>query len=580
MKSASSKMGRDKAQNAQRQIRLLGLVVVIVLLALTVRFFAWQDNRWDAVEVQSGVTEGYKDSAKQLLNGDFKAFVSDINHFGHPPGYPILLAAIFKVAGESDTAIQVVQIFCDAIAVVLLFMIAWELFPLSVALIAGLLAAVSPQFAYFPLLLLPDSLVVVPILLGIYFLIRARGDPRMMNFVIAGAFIGISCWLRANSLLLPLFLAATASLLVGRGKRLRAASAVIAGAILLIAPITIKNALVYRTFVPLSLGAGQTFLEGIADYDDTKRFNLPITDLGLMRQEAEWYGKPEYAQLLFGPEGIERDRMRIARGMAVVRSHPFWFAGVVARRGIASTRLDPVPVIAPESPVSHNFGDAVRIWTNDEAKYVSGDEDKYGTLMQSEVINVRPSYDYVFLQTLHLYEGRVRVKATDAGGERVLAAKGVDLVEGVAPGAQPTQIVVVPFVSGRESSVRFALESFAAPNSVILAVRRELIELGPSSYQWLRYVRIPLGFVQRVFKTAWILPLVVIGLVLLIRDREWLRLAIILAVPAYYLLVQSTLHTERRYVYVIHFFLLIPASVTLWRLASWLRKVRKRQTAS
>ena len=556
-------------------------ILVIFLLALSVRYLAWQDNHHDALEVQSGVTEGYKDSAKQLLDGDFKAFVSDINHFGHPPGYPILLAAIFRVAGESTTAIQVVQISCDAIAVVLLFMIAWELFPLSVALIAGLLAAVSPQFAYFPLLLLPDSLVVVPILLAIYFLIRARGDPRMMNFVISGAFIGISCWLRPNSLLLPLFIAATASLLVQRGKRLRAASAVIAGALLLIAPITIKNAIVYRTFVPVSLGTGQTFLEGIADYDDANRSNIPLTDLGLMRQEAEWYDEPEYAQLLFGRDGIERDRMRIARGVAVVRSHPFWFASVVARRGIASTRLDPVPVVARQPPVSHEFtvNRAPPVWTDDRSEYLKGDETKYGTHMQSETIAVRPGHDYVFEVGLQLRAGRVQVKVTDTNGN-ALAAKGVDRIEGVAGEAQPSRLVHVPFVSAHHSQIRFATANLAAPHSEIVAGPRALTELGPSSQQWMRYVRIPLGFVQRVFKTAWILPLVVIGLVLLIRDRDWLKLAIILTVPAYYLLVQSMLHTERRYVYVIHFFLLIPVSVVLCRLASWLHRVRKRQTAS
>jgi hypothetical protein len=79
----------------------------------------------------------------------------------------------------------------------------------------------------------------------------------------------------------------------------------------------------------------------------------------------------------------------------------------------------------------------------------------------------------------------------------------------------------------------------------------------PSSYQWLRYLRIPIGFVQRIFKTVWILPLTIIGLMLLVRDRQWFTLVIILAVPVYYLFVQSVFHTERRYVYIVHFFFLI-----------------------
>jgi len=545
----------------------------IFLLALTVRFLTWQDNYRDIWQVQTSVTEGYTDSARQLLSGDFKTFAGDINHFGHPPGYPILLAATFKVAGESITAIHVVQIFLDALAVVLLFVIALELFPLPVAAIAALLAAISPQFAYFSVLFLPDSLVVVPILLAVCFLLRARRDPRLLNFVLAGAFIGLSCWLRANSLLLPFFLAATASLLVERGKRVRAASAIIAGALLLIAPITIKNALIYHRFVPLSLGVGQTFVEGIADYDEAGSFNIPNTDLGLMRQEAAWYGKPEYAQLLFGPDGIERDRMRLARGFAVVRSHPFWFAGVVARRGIASTRLEPVPVIAPESPVSHDFSrrDLVVMWTMDVWEQINGDDTKYGTQMQSNVIRIRPGSDYVFRFPLKLETGRVQVKVTNASGERVLAAVGVDLVEGVSAQAQPTREMAVPFVSANEYEVRLAVANYASPHSVVLVGPRELVELGPSSMTWLRYVRIPIGLVQRLFTTAWMLPLTVIGLLLLIRRREWQTLAVVLTVPAYYLTVQSVLHTERRYVYVIHFFFLILVALTHYSLFNLVR---------
>lgn len=579
MKFASFKSGPDNAPKTRNyRLRFLCVLVAIFLLAALVRFLTWQDNYRDIGKVQTSVTEGYKDSARQLVAGDFRTFVSDVNHFGHPPGYPIVLAVIFKVAGESNTAIQSVQILCDVTAVVLLFMIAWELFPFMVAVIAGLLAAVSPQFAYFSVLLLPDSLVVVPILLGVYLLLRARRNPRLLNFVVAGACIGLSCWLRANSLLLPLFLAGTAALLVERPKRLRAAAAVIAGALLLIAPITIKNALVYHRFVPLSLGAGQTLVEGIADYDEGGRFNIPNTDLGLMRQEALWYGKPEYAQLLFGRDGIERDRMRLGRGFAVIRSNPFWFASVMTRRGIASTRLEPVPVLASESPVSHDLTSVDTVWTHEGWGLIRGDETKNGMQRSSEVIDVITGADYVFYVPLKLEQGRVQVKVTNATGDRVLASQGVDLVEGVSAQDQPLLNLAIPFVSGDESGVRLNIANFASPHPVVTLGPSKLVELGPSSRQWLRYVRIPIGFVQRIFKTAWILPLVVVGLVLLIRKRQWRTLAIILTVPAYYLVVQSVLHTERRYVYVIHFFFLILVGVTLSWLVSLLRKGRRPQT--
>ena len=562
---------------SKRQLLLPCLCVF--LAALGVRFLTWQDNRYEIWKVQTSVTDGYKDSARQLVAGDLGSFVGDINHLGHPPGYSILLAGIFKVAGESDAAIHVVQIVCDAAAAVLLFLIALELVSLTAATIAGLLAAISPQFAYFSTLLLPDSLAVVPILLAVYFLIRGRKQKRVVHFALAGALIGVSCWLRANAILLAPFFALASVLIVDGRMRMRAAAAIVAGAVVVIAPVTIKNAIVFQRFIPISLGAGQTLLEGIADYDESRRFNIPITDLGIMRQEAEWYGKPEYAHLLFGVDGVERDQMRLGRGFAVIRANPVWFASVVVRRGLDSTRLDPVPVLASESPVSHDFTRTPDTITDDWLR-IHGDERNYGTQHAWEPVSVKKNTDYVFYLPLKLEEGRVLVKVTDASQRKVLASMGVDVVEGVPAQKQPRTNLAIPFVSAAESRVGLVIANNAAPNSVINVGPGELVELGPSANQWLRYVRIPIGFVQRIFKTAWMLPLIVIGLVLLMRERQWITLLTIMMVPLYYLIVQSLLHTERRYVYVLHFFFLILAAHTITQVLSLARrKVRKPQTA-
>ena len=96
-----------------------------------------------------------------------------------------------------------------------------------------------------------------------------------------------------------------------RGLRLRFASALIAGALAVIVPVTIKNWVVFGHFVPLSLGAGQTLLEGIADYDTEKQLGIPQTDLGIMRQEAQWYQRRNMAML--SVPWIKRERMRRAR---------------------------------------------------------------------------------------------------------------------------------------------------------------------------------------------------------------------------------------------------------------------------
>ena len=568
--------------------RLLVICAVIFLVAFGVRFLSWQDNRRDVWRVETFVTAGYKESAHKLVHGELRAFVSDLDDMAHPPGYSILLAGIFKVFGESDTAIEFVQILCDSLAAVFVFLIAGELMSGRIAVVAGILAALSPQFAYYSVLLLPDSLAVLPILVAVYFLIRAIKRPRLRSFALAGVFIGLSCWLRANALLLAPILACLVPLLLARGRRLRYSLALVFGAAILIAPITIKNAIVFHRFIPLSLGAGQKLLEGIAEYDQG-RFGIPKTDLGIMRQEAAMYQRPNYALVLFGPDGIERDRLRIRRGLSVVGAHPVWYSGVMFRRAVSFFKLARVPITNAEAPVSHALEtNTAPAWTNSPSELIANpgfvsaaakaalsgdaqklriesDETKYGVQIASPSIAVTKYHDYLLRLPLKLEDGRVMVRVTDAKQNAVLAATDVDLNEGLTSLDQPVNNLALPFVTGNESQicVSFGNNAPVSARSVAEIGRLELFDLGPSSQAWMRYIRFPIRALQKFFVTAAVLPCVILGIFALLWTRNLRRLILLLLVPAYYVIFQSALHTERRYVIAIHYFTLILAAVFL-----------------
>ena len=100
---------------------------------------------------------------------------------------------------------------------------------------------------------------------------------------------------------------------------------------------------------------------------------------------------------------------------------------------------------------------------------------------------------------------------------------------------------------------------------VVEVGRVELFELGAASHTWTRVPRFIVSAIQKLFITAIILPLVIIGVVLLARARRWPSLALLLVVPVYYFCVQSAVHTEYRYVLAIHYFLFVLAAVTLHR---------------
>lgn len=569
--------------SSTRVSRFLIVCLIVFSVAFGVRYLSWQDNHLNVSKVETSVTSEYKDSTQQLLRGDLRAFATDLNHMEHPPGYSILLAGLFKLFGDSDKAIQLMQMIADSAAAVFVFLIAAELFSINLAAIAGILAAFSPQFAYGSVLLLPDSICVLPILIAIYFLIRAVKQPRLLTFAIAGAFVGVSCWLRANALLLAPFLVSFAPLLLKRGARWRNSSALVLSAAIVVAPITIKNAILLHRFIPLSLGAGQKLLQGIAEYDQG-RFNIPKTDLGIQRQEAVMYNRPDYALELFGPDGIERDRWRIKRGVKVIAARPVWYAGVMARRGISFFRLARVPITAVAPPVSHNFDSArdKAIWTNSPAELVAhagfvspaaktalssdgqtlrieSDETKYGDQFVSSSINIEKHHDYLMRLPLKLEDGRVIVKVTDGTRARLLASENIDLHEEFGGPDQPVTSVEIPFGTGNESQVCVTVANNAPESSRSIAEigRLELFELGPSSHEWMRYVRFPIHIVQQLFVTAAIVPLVILGIAALLWTRNSRALLLLLVVPAYYVIFQSALHTERRYVIAIHYFLLI-----------------------
>jgi 4-amino-4-deoxy-L-arabinose transferase-like glycosyltransferase len=332
--------------------------LAVFAVALCVRLLTWQETRLEVGKVQAVVTAGYRRDARLLLEGGWRSFFSrasplaNPDSLGHPPGYPVLLALLAKTIGDADARVQLFQIACDALACVLLFLVVAELLNLPTALVAGLLAAASPQLAWNSMLLLPDSLAALPILFAVYCLARALKRPRVAWVIAAGAAAGVSCWLRANALLLAPFLGVFVFIIFDRANRSRLAASLLAGALAVVGALTIRNAIVFRHFVPVSLGAGQTLLEGIGDYDPAGRYGVPSTDDEIMRQEADAARRPDYNDTLLGADGIARERLRLRRGLAVIRAHPFWFATVILRRAASMLRLERARRVSAEPPAA------------------------------------------------------------------------------------------------------------------------------------------------------------------------------------------------------------------------------------
>ena len=568
------------------------------------------------------LTARYKEEAQFLLAGDFTSFVkgsktqADAMILTHPPGYPIVMAVIYKISGNSDAALRLFQIGCEAVTSVLVFLIAARLIPRGAALLAGLLAAVAPQLAFRSLVILPESLSSLPLVAAILLIVKAVEDGSVRKMILAGGLIGVSCWLRADSLLLPIFVCAMLPLLLPRGQRRRYAMAMIGGAAIVIAPMTMRNALVFRSFVPVALGTGVTLCQGIADYDVEQRFGLSPTDVGTNVQEAQWAGRPDYAAELYRPDGIERERARIARAWSVIRSDPTWFVGTMVRRMVMMLKYEPVSIISAEPTVLHSLEttkDTPLVWSRSPHELLSesqisgsarasltGESDVTLRLESDETANaiqlvtnpipVRQNFDYVLTLPVKPQQGRVSITLRPVGRSQILASAALpDSLERVPYTNAFAPAIQIPFVSLNHDQVQLAIANVEspAPRAILDIGRTQLVELGPASFLWTRYPRILLKTVQKLFVARYFLPLTIIGVILLAVHRRRVALTLILTLPLYYLFSHAPLHFEYRYILPVYFFWFILAGLAIYwmglmfmRLVSWLAGAYARTKAA
>jgi len=593
-------MTRERQRNARlakaRGWRILLACLIISLTGVSVRLLHWQDNRIPIFA--NGMAEEYKANARLLLSGEVSLFVrglqppQDTNILAHPPGYPILIWLVFKLFGSSDAAMRGVNVACDVLAAVLIFFIAAQFLSQGVAFVAGLLVALSPQLAFHSIILLPESIAVLPILCAVYLIIRASRNPRLSTIALAGLCVGLSCWLRSNGLLLAPFLTLLMPVLFERGSRLRYALVLVATAFIVIAPITIRNLIVFHRFVPVSLGAGVTMVEGIADYDREKKFGLPATDHGVMRMESGAHNRTDYLNGLFYPDGIEREKTRMARGLAVIRSNPGWFAGAMLKRATMMLRHERVDIVQAEPAITHSLeatNEQSPVWMKSAAQWSANDiaaasqskvslaeDNQHLQIVYEEAgsgrpalnafVDVRQNTDYVLEIPVKIEAGSLIVSVTGAERNELLASSNIIQPEmELTTKEQPTLLVRVPFVARNTNRARVIFSDGKAKSKQLVARigTVKLYDLGAASALWTRYPRALVRTVQKFFLTAWMLPLALIGIILLLLKKAGRVAATLLVVPVYYLCFQSMLHTEYRYVLAVHYFLYIAVAVTL-----------------
>ena len=209
------------------------------------------------------------------------------------PLYAYLLAFFHKYITSDLFTIRVLQSLLGSLTVLYTYRLGLRLGGIGVAVMAGLASAAYGLFIMYDGMVMKTFLSTFFCLISLYYLVAAR-DKGPLHYLLPGLLLGLWILVRENALLLlgvvPLCLfIEEAFVLKGEGngggstgstrvaairRGLERSGAFIIGALIVIAPVTVRNYVVSDgDFVPVTAGGGEVLY--IAYYEGTTGYYVP-----------------------------------------------------------------------------------------------------------------------------------------------------------------------------------------------------------------------------------------------------------------------------------------------------------------
>ena len=264
-----------------------------------------------------------------------------------PPAFPYLLGGLYALVGAGHQRIvagRLLEAVVGTVAVGLIGALAWRLFGRATARAAMVLAALYPPLVAAGTSLLSEPLAIVAELGAVLLVLAWRRRPAWPAAVGAGALAGVMTLTRSNAFVIIPALAlgmwtarpASAADSDGRGasrdgrreapRRPGAGPAMVAmvvTALVVVAPWTVRNAVVLHSFVPVSDEAGGTLA---GTYNPVSDHGPPAPAFWHLVREIPSYQKA-VAPLAGGPEVRFQSRLlHLAEQYA--EHHPAYVAKV------------------------------------------------------------------------------------------------------------------------------------------------------------------------------------------------------------------------------------------------------------
>jgi hypothetical protein len=124
------------------------------------------------------------------------------------------------------------------------------------------------------------------------------------------------------------------------------AAMVLIGTVVVIAPIVVRNYIVFPDFTPTGGTIGTNLWEGLGETELGRQHGFILGDDKMLERERVKFGLPTDVPIdVQWPDGIRRDRERTREALDFIAQHPIWYAGVMLGRmwGMLKVAGDPVP---------------------------------------------------------------------------------------------------------------------------------------------------------------------------------------------------------------------------------------------
>jgi tetratricopeptide (TPR) repeat protein len=301
---------------------VVAAVIVAVLAVLAVKAAVLLQLGHHPLLAPVGEVDGsyYRHLGEMVARGDVFLSSQD-SFFGQAPPafflaplYIYFLGIVFKLSGDSLMAARAAQILLGTAGVVLLALSVRRWFGARAAWIAGALASGCGVIAFFEVLILPAALDPFLTALDLFLIARAvddrdiaravddRGDGReggrARDWVFAGAALGVHALNRPH---VAFVIAGLTALIVWR-RHWRPAALLAGAALVVIAPVTLRNVVVGDRFAFIATNAGVNVLMGngpeatgvVAGAGDvlptvaSEWVDAPDGTMAYLRQSASW----------------------------------------------------------------------------------------------------------------------------------------------------------------------------------------------------------------------------------------------------------------------------------------------------